>query len=176
MTNQQRAESTSDDFSPSFLRALSQHDSGDLFYNASSGAFSGSLHRVSSSGTDTSAGSGTEWFEAVDYDSDAFGTASSSGLSLEANGGAQEEEEKGMKLALLLLEGISKDHGVLQGPQPGSDSSRESLRAEVSLQVHENDGMSLTGMGVHLRLFTQVLFFMSFGKKPYVCKMHLAEM
>lgn len=142
--------------SPSASSALSQQDSGDTFYNASSGAISGTLHRVSSSGTDTSGGSGTEWFEAADYDSDTFGTASSAGTPLDVNG-AVEDETKGRQMALLLVQGVDQDRNFLQVPHAGSDSSHAGLRAGVSLHMREHGGTSLTSTGVHVRLFTQVI-------------------
>ncbi len=142
--------------SPSASSALSHQDSGDTFYNASSGAFSGALHRVSSSGTDTSGGSGTEWFEAADYDSDTFGTASSAGAPLDVNG-AVDDEKKGTQVALLLIQGVNQDRNFLQGPLVGSDESHASLRAGVSLHMREHGGTSLTSTGVHVRLFMQVI-------------------
>ena len=110
--------------SPSASSALSQQDSGDTFYNASSGAFSRALHRVSSSGTDTSNGSGTEWFEAADYDSDTFGTASSAGTPLDVNGA--DDEKKGRQVALLLVQGVDQNHNFLQGPHA---AVRQAMRA-----------------------------------------------
>jgi hypothetical protein len=141
--------------SPSFSPALSQRDSGDTFFNASSGSLSQSLHRVSSSGTEVSAGSGTEWFEAPDYDSDTFGTASSAGVPLDVNGGREDERDI-KKLALLLVQGLDEESSVLQMPRPNLGSSQAGLRAGVTLQMRGQNSMSLTCTGVLVRLFTQV--------------------
>jgi hypothetical protein len=135
--------------------------SEDVFYNASSGALSTSLKRVSSSGTETSNGSGTEWFEAADYDSDSVGH-SSAGQQLgelddgDDDGGNDDDiSGQGRRFVLLLLEGTQRGTG--NGPGSGQVAALQLLVQEVA----DGHKTSLEGSGLNLRVFSEVSIVMS---------------
>ena len=135
--------------------ARAEPSNGETFYNANSGALSSSLKRVSSSGTETSNGSGTEWFEAADYESDSFGHSSAGHLpdlgeeDADEDGDANDDDSN---RSLVIL--------VIQGPSGGHEQA-----AVVKLLLHEvGEGCmsSIEGRALVLRIFTEVRFLQSY--------------
>ena len=109
------------------------------------------------------AGSGMEWFEAGDDDSDSGQSASTAGEGLlGASSGAVEAEPQGRRLHLALLQGLSEaDRRSAGWPECGSQESSMAepgsvrLTASAACEGSSKRCLSVTGSGAYLRAFTK---------------------
>ena len=107
-------------------------------------------------------GSGTEWFEAADYDSDAgqsYSSALESGPSLAAGIPEAEAEPEGSRLHLLLLQGLSEhDRQEASHTKHAGAGEHGSVCLALSYaQPHAGRAAAYAaGSGLKLRIFTEV--------------------
>ena len=120
--------------------------SGDGMHDAPSSAFSNSLHRLSSDGTNASSGSGTEWFEAGDADSDAVSRSGSFRRTIE---GSPEPEQAhvGRRLNLALVQAADSSAAGMLGHAEGEAGSMPGGCALLRVANAEGE----TSSAAHLR-------------------------
>ena len=118
------------------------------------------------------AGSGTEWFEAADYDSDAghsYSSALESGPSLAAGIPEADAEPEGSRLHLLLLQGLGEQDRLEGGHNrhAGADTRSAVCLALSYAQPEAGTATAYAaGSGLSLCVFTEVGKFLSIFKSP----------
>ena len=134
----------------------STRTSGDGMHDAPSSAFSNSLHRLSSDSTNVSSGSGTEWFEAGDADSDAVSRSGSFRRTVE---GPPEPEQApdGRRLDLALFQAADSSAAGMLGHAEGEAGSVPGGCALLRVADAEGEASSAAHLGpAMLRVFTEV--------------------
>ena len=131
--------------------------SGDGMHDAPSSAFSNSLHRLSSDGTNASSGSGTEWFEAGDADSDAVPRSGSFRRPIEGPP-EPEQAQAGRRLDLALFQAADSSAAGMLGHAEGAAGSVPGGCALLRVADAEGETSSAAHLGpAMLRIFTEVL-------------------
>lgn len=130
--------------------------SGGSIYESAPSAFRNALHRLSSSATTVSSGSGTEWFEAGDADSN---VPSRSGSFLRAEESPQPEEAPvGKRLDLALFQAVDSSAASMLGR--AEDASARAQDSPCALLEVRDVAGKTTAAGdlgaVMLRIFTEV--------------------
>ena len=130
--------------------------SGEVMHDAPSSAFSNSLHRLSSDGTNASSGSGTEWYEAGEADSD-FASRSGSFKNGDEVPPEPEQAQAGRRLDLALLQAVDSSAAGVLGRAEGAAGSVPGGRALLRVADAQGETSSAADLGpAMLRILIEV--------------------
>ena len=147
-------------------------------HDAPSSAFTNSLHQLSSDGTNASSGSGTEWFEAGEADSDVVSRSGSFRRTVEAPL-EPEQAQVGRRLDLALFQAAESSAAGMLGRAEGAAGSVPGGCALLRVADAQGKTSSAAHLGpAMLRIFIEVPFAVVIlvdGMQDSICIAHLLQ-